>query len=681
MALYFREPQQDGYDTLSNALSTGLQSYANTKLQKHQREHHQRLFTGLGVHPELAKQLSHASPDMIKQILSGQEFDLNRTQGPSDMVQNAFGNKNQPNTAIKNDEFQPNTAMKSDEFQPRSGIRTKTQAKEDLLMRKEQAEIRKEQRGIDRKQSEIHKERQSQLSRLNKLKVLAQSGLLEGPGFAAGRRRLGLGGLNSTETQLFDDLAKGLIPQGLKGDQLKAFMDRLPHSSKGLEANKALIEELMQELSPEPQQDSQQLQQQPMSQPQEQYAQQDMQQQPMQNQQSEPAPIQAESFPEKLLRNTVSSGAKSISDVANTGKLIDYGLKNIQKQGNEFLEKNFGPVTEPILKNAIESPAGKSIEQAHEAAKELFPKGYLEPKGNIEEFGQGVASLAPSYLLAGGSLGSLPSYLAKAAAGKLAGKVAGKHGGPAAQIATEIAVPVLLNYINPESMRTEFKGTQQKVYEALPKIAGNDKVDATQLKEKMESLLHNATEKSGGSRHAKNISNWLTEYIGKDNKLFLKDLQPLKAKINDLAYGKVSSDQIYKPLSGILSRMAKDTQKDFPEYNYLLKKADTITKLFSESEKNGNFFKKATESMPRSAFQFGYKAVRSLLSNSHTKHARLGVQLARHYPKQSFRYLQNIFKATQEHNQGMLFQNLNHLGKLMEKIEDKSKEKETRPGR
>lgn len=387
-----------------------------------------------------------------------------------------------------------------------------------------------------------------------------------------------------------------------------------------------------------------------------------------------------ESTPASLLRNTVSAGAKSVSDVANLAKIPEQLHENAYKQGIKSAEETLSnPDVPEHLKKALRkytkeatgqmntAVLAPAIEGAHELIKAAFPENYLLPKSEDEAVLQDYASMIPLFIMTGGkpTLGSITGFLARTAAGRALGEEVEEAGfGKTGKLLTEIVVPSLLSTLNPFKVSEKFKELQAEQYDnILPQLAGDNKVNASELEKGLESAWEQASKSAGRSRHADNINEW-RGYIDAEGKFPLQELQPLKKQVNNLAYNQ--NNESYKPIAAALRKMGKETIKTHPEYGKALEQADYITKIYADSTKMSEFVENMLSSVPITKKGWFKKGFQAIYENPAVKNTINEVRLFKNYPKSFLKYAIEATKAAKASNKASFITAVSNIGKLSE---------------
>lgn len=390
----------------------------------------------------------------------------------------------------------------------------------------------------------------------------------------------------------------------------------------------------------------------------------------------------------RLARNIVSSGARAVSDISGLATLPESiykgveqvrnnALENALQKGGDYLYGTNPEVVQQGLRqaqeNAYQPKVAPLLQQASENVESLFPEQYLQPHTQGEETAQEYASMIPVYLLGGGSLKGIPSFLGKVFAGRKVGEQVKKAGyGEFGRIASEIGVPALLTALSPSNIQNHFKSIQQKDYnEILPSLAEGKAVNAKPFVEALEKVADKSKKVAGANRHLKNLNGWLSEV--ENGQLPLSKLQPLKAEINELVYD--TNNKVYKPLANALTKMGRDSINEFPEYGHALKRADKITQLYADSLNNGEFVKNSLKSIPITKKSWAKKGINLLWENPAAESAKVIGSLSVNFPKETAEYALKMFDAATKQQTANFIKYASNLGKLIDKSENMPVEK------
>lgn len=394
-------------------------------------------------------------------------------------------------------------------------------------------------------------------------------------------------------------------------------------------------------------------------------------------------PEQSQEVPEtgiaSALRNVVSSGAKTVSSLAQIPTVPETLWQHAEQTRNRAIEHALLPGNEANLygsnpedtrkgleklkANPFQPKIAPIVEKGHRIAKNIFPEGYLEPKSEGEETFQDYASLIPLHLVGGGSIKSIPSFLAKVGAGRFAGqKVEEAGGGTLGRLATEIAVPGILEGLNLQNIKKYFEPYKKDTYKDLPVIAGNTKISASSLEDKLEDAWKNSIGRKGESSIRKSLQIIQDEI--KDGHIDLNKLQPLKKKLNNLIYE--DNRQILKPVLGeVFSMIDKH-----PEYAQALKKADKLHSTFANLENSESFINelKNVKGYKTKVGLFG-KAFRLLYKAPTTQSINLLSKLGRQFPKETLNYATKSLEAATRKQAPQFIKELTNLQKLIDKVD------------
>lgn len=387
----------------------------------------------------------------------------------------------------------------------------------------------------------------------------------------------------------------------------------------------------------------------------------------------------------QAVRNVVSSGSKALFDVASLATIPESIYKFGEQTRNKAIEHALKPGNEAYLygsnrqdtqkglqnlkENTYKPKVAPVIEKTKDFVGSFLPEGYLEPKSENERVFQDYASMLPLYFLGGGSkaLTEIGKFFGKVAAGRYAGSQLEKLGlGTTGRLVGEIGVPALFEILNLKNIKKHFEPFKNKSYENLPEIAGSSKIDATSIQQVME----NINKEAKGRMHSKKIFENL-EDIEKsiiNSSLNVKDLQPLKTKLNTLIY----QDNL-DSLKPLLSKVNEEIKK-VPSYGQAVTKADklhmNLLNLDSKIEDTQNFIQDSIKKVPVKKAYWIKKGASLLVDNPAIDTIKISGKLATDFPKESAQYAINAFKAASKKNSGALLSSLNQLGKLIEKSEE-----------
>lgn len=502
------------------------------------------------------------------------------------------------------------------------------------------------------------------------------------------------------ETQAFDKLFADLLPMGLTQEQLRSERQKFPNSSLSTGANKRLIKDLknkyIREVSESntaqaivdanggqlPTDFRRQLH----------YATKPEIATEVKKKESKPIDVsqeenQEESTPASLLRNVVSAGAKSVSDVAQLpglpSKIAESARENPDNISSHLIKNatNYSPELKTIL--PISKAIGKGVDYVSKGINSLT-KNYLQPKNESEEVFQDYASMIPLYLLGGGAkaikdtvgiLGKtataaskIGGFLGKTAVGRFAGQQLEDLGlGKPGKIIGEIGVPALFEIVNLNNMKKHFEPLREKTYENLPGIAGEHKIDASEIEKALNTVNKEAQTRKHSDVIFKNLE--YAEGLIKDGKIPLKDLQPLKAKLNKAIYTD-SLDALEPVLKSV-----KNTSKLHPEYAKELHKADKlhsfILGLDDKIDEAKDFIKDTISSIPVTKKYAVKKGAKILMDNPKVSASGSLYKLYKDLPDQAGKYAIEALHAATKKQSGALLSSLNKLGQLIEKTESK----------
>lgn len=483
----------------------------------------------------------------------------------------------------------------------------------------------------------------------------------------------------SPETSEFDKLAADLLPQGLTQEQLRSERLKFPHAGLPEKANKRLIQELKKKYSKDideayttqsiieanggqvPEDFRKQLH----------YALKEQPTPEIKKKEANIAPIsqqedQEESPQASLLRNALSSGAKSVSDIAQLPGLPAV----IAESGKD----------NPLIKSALNAspelkailPLSKAIGAGVDAASKGINKltnNYFKPKNEGEEVLQDYASMIPLYVLGGGAktLGGIASFLGKTAVGRAVGQGLEEVGlGKPGKLIGEIGVPALFEVLNLNNMKKYFEPMRGKTYENLPKVAGDHTVDASAISEALEKSNNIAKRRKDSDVIFKNLNH--AEELIQDGKIALKELQPLKVELNELVY-----DDNVKALKPLLNSI-KDTAKLHPEYSKELNKADKlhtfILGLDDKIDDAKNFMKDTLTTIPINKKYLAKKAAKVVLDNPHSSAYGALKALYKDLPDQAGKYAIDAIQSAAKKQSAPLISSLYKLGQLIDRAEE-----------
>ncbi len=489
----------------------------------------------------------------------------------------------------------------------------------------------------------------------------------------------------SPETQAFDKFAADLLPMGLTEEQLRSERQKFPNSGLSATANKRLIKDLKNKYIKEvsesntaqaivdanggqlPADFRKQLH----------YATKAEVAPEIKKKESNPVSIaseeeQEESTPASLLRNTVSAGAKSVSDVAQIpglpGKLAEAAEQNPENISSHLIKNALNHFPELKAAIPISKAIGKGVDHISEGINKLT-NNYLKPKNKAEEVIQDYSSMIPLYVLGGGAktLSGVAGFLGKTAVGRAAGSGLEDLGlGKTGKLIGELGVPALFEIVNLNNMKKHFQPLREKSYDNLPGIAGENKVDASEI----EKALHIVNKEAQTRKHSdvifKNLEH--AEGLIKDGQISLKDLQPLKAKLNKSVY----SDRL-DALEPVL-KSVKNTSKIHPEYAKELHKADKlhsfILGLDDKIDEAKDFIKDTISSIPVTKKYAVKKGAKILMDNPKVSASGSLYQLYKDLPDQAGKYALEALQAAVKKQSGALISSLNKLGQLIDREEE-----------
>ncbi len=487
----------------------------------------------------------------------------------------------------------------------------------------------------------------------------------------------------SPETQAFDKFAADLLPMGLTEEQLRSERQKFPNSGLSATANKRLIKDLKNKYIKEvsesntaqaivdanggqlPTDFRKQLH----------YATKPEVVTQVKKKESKPVELreedQEESAPESLLRNTVSAGVKSISDIVQLpglpGKLAEVAEENPENISSHLIKNALNHFPELKAAIPISKAIGKGVDHISEGINKLT-NNYLKPKNETEEVVQDYASMIPLYVLGGGAktLSGVAGFLGKTVVGRAAGSGLENLGlGKAGKIIGEIGVPSLFEIVNLNNMKKHFQPLREKTYENLPGIAGEHKVDASEIKKALHIVNKEAQTRKHSDVIFKNLEH--AEGLIENGQIPLKDLQPLKAKLNKAIY--------YDRLDALepVLESVKNTSKLHPEYAKELHKADKlhsfIIGLDDKIDEAKDFIKDTISSIPVTKKYAVKKGAKILLDNPKVSAAGSLHKLYKDLPDQAGKYAIEALQAATKKQSGALISSLNKLGQLIERNE------------
>lgn len=385
-----------------------------------------------------------------------------------------------------------------------------------------------------------------------------------------------------------------------------------------------------------------------------------------------------------LARNVVSSGAKSVSDVVNLGKipdtLVKHGnqvydqqlqndLQNAQQKGDTQKVEQLQSYMQQRERTAPKGIISQGIEKGHESVKSLLPEKYLEPQNEFEETAQDYASMLPLYFLSGGYKGvkDVIKFFGKVAGGRYAGKKLEEAGfGPLSHVVGQIGVPAFFEYINLNNLKEHFSPKKEDLYNGLPEIAGETKQVASTL----EDALEKANKDARGRLHKKEIYENLNDIkdMIHDGHLEVKDLQPLKAKLNK----SVHTDNL-DTLKPVLNEV-KTLINKHPEYGEAVSKADKLHKNLLDLDMHiddaKNFISNAIKNLPLKKSAAVKKGATLLIENPIRSGTGLAWDLTWALPEEAAEYAIKALRAATKKNSGALLSSLNKLGQMVEEAEN-----------
>jgi len=546
-------------------------------------------------------------------------------------------------------------------------------------------------------------EAERKLSILNKMEQLVpkvSGGTRSNLASLTGTRAL----ITSPETSEFDKLSADLLPQGLTQEQLRSERLKFPHAGLPAKANEKLIKELKNKYIRDigesktaesiieanggqiPNDFRKQLHYANKSEiefePKKKEVNKNLE---LELSKKEKPEDQEEGFLSSVLRNVIGAGANAISSLAHLPSLPENLAKHAERTRNNMVRNALKPGNEANLygsdpektkkalekleDNPIKGVVTPVIEKAHDIAKSAFPKGYLQPKNESEEVFQDYAAMIPLFILSGGSanIKDIAGFIGRTAVGREVGnQVKESGGGEIGRITSEIAIPALLSAMNPYRVAREFKGIQNKDYnETLPKVAGNQFVNAKPLEDALEEASQIGRRSAGRKRHLDNINDWSKEISNGD--LPLSRLQPLKKEVNKLAYQQ--NNEAYKPIAVALKKMGENTLKTHPEYGNALHRADSIHQIYANAEDMKDFIKDSTRSIPVKKAYLIKKGIDLLLHNPAVEGAKTLVKLGVKFPKETTDYALKSFVAATKKQTPAFLKEVEKLGRLVEEVE------------
>lgn len=512
--------------------------------------------------------------------------------------------------------------------------------------------------------------------------------------------------LTSPETQQFDKLAADLLPMGLTQQQLISERLKFPNSGLSTTANRRLIQDLKRKYNKDIEQG--QLAETIVTanngevptdfrrivhtvsksqSPQNTELVKKKEAEPLSSQSVSPEDevSNEEGFLSSSLRNIIGAGANAVSSLANLPSLPENLAKHAEQTRNQMVRNALKPGNEKSLygsdaeetrkalekleANPIKGVAAPIIEKAHDIAKSVFPKGYLQPKNETEEVFQDYAAMVPLFILSGGSanIKDIAGFIGRTAVGREVGRqVKESGGGEIGRITSEIAIPALLSAMNPYRVAREFKSIQGKDYnENLPKLAENKFVNAKPLEDALEEAAQLGRRSAGRTRHLDNINDWASEIS--NGQLPLSRLQPLKKEINKLAYQQ--NNDAYKPIASALKKMGEDTLKTHPEYGQALNRADSIHQIYANAEDMKDFIKDSTRTIPLKKSYLIKKGIEILLNNPAVEGAKTLVKLGVKFPKETADYALKAFSAAAKKQTPAFLKEVEKLGRLSQEVE------------
>ncbi len=646
---------------------------------------------------DILRSLSGQGPQQPFGGMQPQQQPQQQQFAPQQQVQQQFGQQS-PNQQFGQAAAQQQVAQQLQQQQPQpnnfSNVRENNslQAKEEIAAQTRRKIIVEKYAEEKLNQGEEGERKLGILDKMDQLVSKVSGGTRSNLASLTGSRAL----LTSPETSEFDKLAADLLPQGLTQEQLRAERQKFPHAGLPEKANKRLIQELKKKYSKDideayttqsiieanggqvPEDFRKQLHYATKSQPTPELKKKESEvvaQQSLPNQ-VEP---QEEGNIASAVRNVASAGAKSVSDVANLAALPEKLQKGVVQAGVESAQSTLNNPNVPehlkkalrkYTKEAADSTNLGVIAPAVDAAHDLvnsYTQGYFKPKNEEEAVFQDYASMIPLFVMSGGnpSIKGISGFLARTATGRAVGEqVKEAGGGELGRIASEIVIPAVLSTLNPYRVAEKFKAIQNKNYnEVLPELAGDKSVDGHLFEQALAKSYKQGRRSAGRTRHAENINDW-EGYLDSNGKFPLKELQPLKAEVNNLAYNQ--NNESYKPIAAALKQMGKDTLKSDPAYGKALEQSDYITKIYAGAQDMSEFLDDLTSTIPvtkKGLFKKGYEF---LFKNPAVESAKNVPKLAVKYPKEFLKYSLESLKDAKNGNKSAFINSVSNIGRLVE---------------
>ena len=371
------------------------------------------------------------------------------------------------------------------------------------------------------------------------------------------------------------------------------------------------------------------------------------------------------------LVKAMSQGANAVENLVNSQNrnqlnkalenpnITDFQRQNVEKSLAELDERENNPAA-----------ITKGIEVADEQIKNfqdtLFGEDYLNPKNDVEESAQDLATTIGLSLATGTPWNAL-AHVAKRAAQGIAVKqgIKAVGGGQAAQLAGRIGFPLLLDMFNPKNIISKVSPVVDKRYKEATKLAGAKTINVDPFRQVLEDIHDNAIGHPQYNTYRKDLS-ILEEQLGsKFNEFPIRDLPSLKERVNKFAY-KFNLDE-FKPAVPAVHELIDEATHIVPAWGKEIRSLDKITGALAEMKDAKTFFENFKDiNTYKSIPAVSLRAIKSIFSHPNVKGVQGFSKLGYQDKELAMKYMSEILQAASKSQKGNFIKAATDLGKVLE---------------